>query len=235
MTYETLPASLAPHQIGDESSGIMTQRTVFQTGDVQEWPRFHRGRRSWPWSWKVSTESEAEQLKAYIKAHRGAETPFYWTRPTREPLPRPYIAPTLEKKTGGSVGSRGALYVAHTWSDETSETAPSFMVGAIALATDEIITATTLAFPTNVTEAIIYVGTSATYANLKKQTPVITDPTIGWHEPATGYDTGGAAPPTSNAFTETVLVYCIEDSLQTQKNQHNVWSLSVHVQERGAA
>lgn len=231
MSYETLPTDLRPHLTMEEDVDPRINETEFQTGDKQVWPQDHLIPRVWMWQWSPLNEDEIERLTSFIRAHAGAQTPFYWEPVDTDPIPRPYMGPALEKKTGGSVGSR-TLYAAYTWSDGSNETTPSAVVTSISLASTETIKATTKPFPEGVTEAIVYVGTSSTYANLHKQTPVISVVADGWAEPATGYDSGGAAPPTTNTLTETPLVYAIEDSLSTDRLQHNAWQASLRVAVR---
>jgi phage-related protein len=227
MSLETFP--ILPQYVLQEEAKANNVRMEFQTGDVTVWPLYHKLTRSWRLRWNVGSEDEAEKLKAFLRHHKGAETAFQWQRQPNNPLPRPYLAPIVEEKTGGSTSPR-TLYVGYSWSDGSLETASSYKVAVVPLTTNITIQVTTQPFPEHVTEARVYVGISA--SALKLQTPVITDPDIGWTEPATGYDTGGAAPPSTNAMTETVKIYAREDSLDVRKLTARVWGLSVLVTER---
>lgn len=230
MTYETLPVQ--PQFIVEEEPVLQENRIEFESGDSMTWPQHHLAVRSWWFNFAVSTAAEREQLEAFLNHHQGALTPFEHEIAGNNPLPRPWFGPTVEKKGGGSTGSR-SLYLALSYSDGTYETPVSFSPVSASLAATETIIATCDPFPHNVDRAYVYVGTST--SALKKQTPAITVPEDGWAEPATGYDTGGDAPQTENAFSETVLLYASEDSMEVTKLQFNAWGIRVRMLERWAA
>jgi hypothetical protein len=230
MTYETLPHT--PQFTVSETPITYSKSMTFQTGDSQVYPLYHLPRRSWALQWRVGSEEEQEDLKAFLKAHNGAETPFYWVRDPHNPVPRPYMAPTVEFKGGGSTSLR-SLYVGYTWSDGTNETMMSYNTQYVVnIPATYTMIVTTEPFPKNVTEAEVYVGN--TEAGMKRQLYPITDPEAGWTEPSTGWTSGGPErdPPTTNELVETILVYAVEDTLETRKLTMRAWSLSVQVMER---
>jgi hypothetical protein len=231
MSYEQLPVQ--PQLVLEEEPQTEENRVDFESGDSLVWPQHHLARRSWWFRFGVSTDAEREQLEAFLRHHKGALTPFEHEITGKNPLPRPWFGPTVEKKGGGSTGARSLLYLALSYGDGTYETPVSFSPVSTSLAATETIIATCDPFPHNIDRAFVYVGTSL--SALKKQTPAITVPTDGWAEPATGYDTGGDAPQTENTFTETVLIYASEDTMEVTKLQFNAWSIGVRMLERWAA
>lgn len=229
-TYRTLP--ITPQFVLQEDPDPQVHRVEFNTGDAQEWPAYHGTIRGWLLQWAVGTWDETEQLKAFLRYHNGATTPFEWELQSNNPIPRPYKAPEVTLKAGGSTGAR-TIYVAYTLSDGTNETPRSYRYATLTLAAGSTIVVRSQPFPESITQANVYVGTSS--SDLKLQTPAITDHRIGWTEPPTGYATGGANPPSTNAVTETVLVYAIEDTLEANKATSRTWQLSVKVKEKIAA
>jgi phage-related protein len=228
--YETLP--IEPQFDLEEDPQFSVREMEFQSGDVQVHPRFHKERRSFMLQWQVATEDEQEKLRGFILAHSGAETAFLWDRQSDMIVPRPYMGPRVDVKEGGVPGARG-LYVAYSWGGTAGETLESYRKRGINLAAGELLMVYVKPFPENVTYATVYVGTAVDA--LKAQADTITDPTIAWAEPTSGYDTGGAAPPTSNTLTEALLVWAVEDTLSTAKLTANAWQLSVRVLERLAS
>jgi hypothetical protein len=143
----------------------------------------------------------------------GGATPFWYD--VSDKIPRPYSGPTMGQTAGGALGAR-VRYAKFTWSDSSdNETTESVAYGTLSVSANYLLTCTIPAFPPNVDKAWVYVG--ATADTYKKQATAITTSEGTWTEPGSGYDTGGDAPPSSNALSETVLVHFQEDSISVEK------------------
>ena len=225
MTLETFP--LTPQFPWTETPHYNTLRTPFETGAVQLRAKWTKGPRTWKCTEKRISETEAETLKGFVRDHTGGASLFYLTVP--DPVAKPYKAPTLSQTAGGSLGEH-TCFVKYTWSDATpNETLASVQYSTLTVATGYLLTATVPEFPENVLRAYAYVGpSSGTYY---RQTTPITATGGTWTEPVGGYSTGGSAPPTTNAFTETATVHFAEDDVEIVKIHAGLYSLTCTLEE----
>lgn len=184
-----------------------TIRSEFENGVVQTRAAWPLPRRRWTLQWTVASSDEAEVLQAFVREHQGAARPFLWAV-SGLTVPRPYAGPELSQTAGGALGAR-TRYAAFSWADASRETTPSYVVAALAVGSGYLLTATAPRFPAGVTQAWVYVGETA--AALCRQATAITTTAGTWTEPVGGYDSGGVAPQTVNALTETVKVCFTED------------------------
>lgn len=226
MAYETFPVTVEFPWV--EVQQFATIVTPFDSGDVQIRAKYARPRRRWSGTLNVATATEAMEMRAFIRDHVGGSTPFYIA--LVDDLPPPYIAPTLGTSAGGSLGSR-TRYVNFTWSDGSGETAGSYQQASLALTNGYRLTVTVPTFPTNVTQANVYVG--ATTNVLYEQTTPITASGGTWTEPESGYVSGSAYDllPTTSTFDETALVRFVEDAIEVSKLSAVHYSFSLTVEE----
>jgi hypothetical protein len=222
----TWPTDLDPEYEWVETYRYSTVQTEFDTGDVQTRAKWHKARRLWTLRWNHAPEDEAETLRAFYRERVGAAGEFSYTPVDK--VPRPHDAPTLGTDTGGSLGSR-TLHSGFTWSDTSNETTRSIETDSLALTDGYVLTVTVPEFPAGVTEAIVYVGTSASV--LYEQATAISTSGGTWTEPVTGYATGTDNPPTSNTLTETPTAHFIEDSISIAKLNAKVYSMAVQLEE----
>ena len=225
MSYETFP--LTPQFPWTETANWKTLRTPFESGNVQLRAKWDKAPRTWVCNEKAITESEAEQLRAFIRDHSGGADLFYLTVP--DPVARPYKAPELSQTVGGALGEH-TCYAKFTWSDSSdNETLASVQYDTLTVAAGYLLTVTVPEFPENVTKAWVYVGpTSGTYY---QQTTAITTTGGTWTEPVGGYGTGGGSPPSSNAFTETATVHFAEDGIEIAKIHAGYYALTCTLEE----
>lgn len=225
MSYETFP--LTPQFPWVETAHWNTLRTPFESGAVQLRAKWSKAPRTWKVNEKAITESEAEELRAFIRDHTGGAEPFYIT--VADPVARPYKAPTLSQTVGGALGQH-ICYAKFTWSDSSdNETLASVNYGTLTVASGYLLTVTVPDFPENVTKAWVYVGPSS--GTQYRQTTAITTTGGTWTEPVGGYGTGGSAPPSTNAFTETATVHFAEDDIEVTKIHAGIYSVSLTVEE----
>lgn len=203
-----------------------TIKTPFETGDVQLRARWTKPRRHWRLQWHNATPDEAEQLQGFVRDVRGAALPFYYTPP--DPIARPVEAPSLSQESAGSLPER-TRYAKYSWGDGSNETTGSYNSGALTVAANYVLTVTIPYFPANVNRAHVYVGTTA--GSEKKQDSAITTSGGTWTEPASGYNAGGDALPSTNTLIEAVTVHCLEDSLEVSKTSAEHYSMRIEFEE----
>lgn len=221
---ETLP--ITPELPLDVEYENYTIRSEFQNGVFQTRAQWPRPRRRWALRWNVATVDEAEVLQAFYRDHRGPASPFYWT--PGEKVPRPYAGPVLGQSVGGALGAR-TRYVAFAWATASTETTQSYVTSTLAVSASYLLTATVPLFPKGVDRAWVYVG--ATSVTLCRQATAITTTGGTWTEPTGGYDSGGAAPQTTNGLVETVTVCFDEDSMRFSKTSGVAWTATARLIE----
>jgi len=225
VSTRTWPTELVPEFTYTWESKWQTVQTPFESGHVQSRATWPRPIRYWRPTWKITDATQALALDAFFHEMSGSADTFYYVPgPKKTP---PYCSPVLAQTAGGSLGSR-SRYAAFSWADASNETTVS-QASNTGLSASYLLTVTVPIFPTNVTKAWVYVGTTG--ATLKKQATAITTTGGTWTEPTGGYDAGGAAVPTTNTFTETVTAHFFEDSLAIEQINATCFSMQCVLEE----
>lgn len=209
----TATFDITPDWVFPEEYNYRGISTRFEDGYIQTRPAWRTPRRRWTLNWRNAPATTAEQVKAFVRDMNGAGESFYYTV-TASKLPRPYLGPTCSHTSGGSLPQR-TRYAKYSWATTGMATTVSVNSTSRTVLANYLLTVTVPEFPAGVTFANVYVSADDSTFNLQADT--ITTSGGMWTEPETGYDAGGAEPPTSNTFEEQALVYCVEDSLETAK------------------
>lgn len=228
MSYATLPSHLAPDFAFPEVADNRVIRVEFESGDIQMWPKWRQGIRKWTLQWNHATKDQAQELRAFFLAHLGPLTPFYISLPDTVPAPAAQV--DVEFVQSGRLAQR-TLVVAKTWAGGASkETDIGDSAKTVVCPASHVLRVKVGILPRSATGAYIYVGTSV--SDLHRQGGIVTDQ---WTEPDSGYDTGGAAPPSSNNFTESPLVNVLEDSISFEQNFIDDYTIKAAVIENPEA
>jgi hypothetical protein len=156
----------------------------------------------------------------------GSADTFYYV-PADKKTP-PCNSPSMAQTAGGALGAR-TRYAAFTWSDASDNETTISAAVAMNVSANYLLRVTIPIFPRNVTKAWVYVGTSS--SALHKQATAITTGSGTWTEPVGGYDAGGAAPPTTNGFTETVTARFENDTLRISKLNAVIYAMDCILEE----
>lgn len=223
MSYQTFP--LTPHFVLSRENSWRTIQTRFDSGDVQTRARWPVERRSWRLSWNNAYESEAEELRAFVRDHAGPCDYFYFT--AYDKVTAPYAAPVLSMYAGGAVASR-SVYVKYTWGNGSYETTAS-QSRSITLPTGYLVAVVVPYFPDGANRAHIYCGANS--STFHKQSTALETSGGTWNEPLGGYAETAISSPTSNALSETPLVHILGETLEVTKNWIDAYSMSLDIQE----
>lgn len=182
--------------------------------------------RRWRVKWDQATESESQIVRGFIRDVRGTALPFWFD--VVDTIARPYDGPTLSTSAGGSLGGR-TYYVRYTWASGNEETTESYEESILMVPSGELLSVAVPNLPQNVAQANIYVG--ITTDALKKQVTPITNDSLTWTEPITGYEATGSGPPTVNSLSERVLVHFADNGLTITRKSATRYEIQTEFEE----
>ncbi len=182
--------------------------------------------RRWRLRWTLAKQTEAEIIRGFYRDMRGGALPFWLEAPDK--IARPFDNPAVAAISGGSQADR-TVYAVYTWTRGVLETLPSYQTATLALLDAQLLTVTVPEFPANVTGATVYVGPTEELLYAQDSPIAVSGGT--WTEPQAGYSDAGAAPPTANTLTETVLVHFGEQGLRVLRRAHDQYEIEVMVEE----